>query len=162
MGILPEEVERIVRSALVAEFIVVDRRGRPITHPMLPLYDGSKLWFHSSILYSKKLRHIRANPKVAISISDARAVPVDPFHRVTIQGDARVIDDDVHRGWQPAVLQLWIDKEPIVKDFYSKRVALPLFWERALIEVTPRRAIFWENGRTDLPAKVFELEAVAS
>jgi general stress protein 26 len=162
MGILPEEIERILDAALVAELTVVSSRGRPVTHPMIPLYDGSKLWFHSSILFSRKLRHIRENPKVAVSISDPRAVPVDPFHRVTIQGDARVIDDDVHRGWEPAVLALWIAKEPIVRDFYAKRVALPLFWERALIEVTPRRAILWENGRTDLPPKVFELTGVAS
>lgn len=161
MGILPEEIERIVNAALVSELTVINAQGRPVTHPMIPLYDGSKLWFHSSILYSKKLAHIRANPKVCVSISDPRGVPVDPFHRVTIQGDARVIDDDIHRGWEPAVLQLWIDKEPIVRDFYAKRVALPLFWERALIEVTPRRALLWENGRTDLPPKVFELEAVA-
>ena len=161
MGILPEEVARIVNAALVAELTVINAKGRPVTHPMIPLYDGEKLWFHSSILFSKKLAHIRANPKVAVSISDPRGTAADPFHRVTIQGDARVIDDDVHRGWEPAVLQMWIDKEPIVKDFYAKRVALPLFWERALIEVTPRRAIVWEHGRTDLAPKVFELEAVA-
>lgn len=161
MGILPEEIERIVNAALVSELTVINANGRPVTHPMIPLYDGEKLWFHSSILYSKKLAHIRANPKVAISISDPRGVPADPFHRVTIQGDARVIDDDVHRGWEPAVLRLWIDKEPIVRDFYAKRVALPLFWERALIEVTPRRAIVWEHGRTDLAPKVYELAAVA-
>ena len=159
MGVLPEEIERILNSALVAEFTVVSARGRPVTHPMIPLYDGEKLWFHSSILFSKKLRHVRANPKVAVSISDPRGVPADPFHRVTIQGDARVIDDDVHEGWK-RILPLWEAKEPIVRDFYAKRVALPLFWERAMIEVTPRRALLWLDGRTDLPPRVYELEAV--
>ena len=161
MGVLPEEIERILNAALVAELTVINRSGRPVTHPMIPLYDGSKLWFHSSILFSKKLRHVRANPKVAASISDPRAVLVDPFHRVTIQGDARVIDDDVHQGWQQHVLALWEAKEPIVRDFYAKKVALPLFWERAVIEVTPRRAFLWKNGRTDLPPRVYELEAAA-
>ena len=159
MGVLPEEIERILNSALVAEVTVVGGSGRPVTHPMIPLYDGDKIWFHSSILFSKKLRLIRANPKVAISISDPRAVPADPFHRVTIQGDARVIDDDVHRGWE-RILPLWEAKEPIVRDFYAKRVALPLFWQRVLIEVTPRRAMLWEGGRTDLPPRVYELEVV--
>jgi general stress protein 26 len=157
MGALPQEIERILEAALVAELTVIDGRGRPVTHPMIPLYDGSTLWFHSSILFSRKLRHVRANPKVAVSISDPRAVPADPFHRVTIQGDARVIDDDVHRGWE-RILPLWEAKEPIIREFYAKRVALPLFWERALIEVTPRRAMLWEHGRTDLPPRVFELE----
>ena len=160
MGVLPREIERILDAALVAELTVVTAGGRPVSHPMIPLYDGTALWFHSSILFSRKLQHIRANPKVAASISDPRAVPVDPFHRVTIQGDARVIDDDIHRGWE-RILPLWVAKEPIVAAFYAKRVALPLFWERALIEVTPRRAMLWEHGRTDRPPKVFELAGVA-
>lgn len=160
MGVLPGEIERILEAALVGEFTVVSHSGRPITHPMIPLYDGEKLWFHSSILFSKKLRHVRANPKVAVSISDPRAVPVDPFHRVTVQGDARVIDDDVHRGWE-RILPLWEAKEPVVREFLAKRVALPLFWERALVEVTPRRALLWEHGRTDRAPRVFELAEVA-
>jgi hypothetical protein len=41
--------------------------------------------------------------------------------------------------------------------FYAKRVALPLFWERVIIEVTPRRALLWEGGRTDRPPQVFEV-----
>jgi general stress protein 26 len=162
MGVLPDDVERIVTAALVSELTVVSSSGRPITHPMLPLYDGSKLWFHSSILFSKKLRHLRDNPKVSVSISDPRAVPVDPFHRVTILGDARVIDDDVHRGWEATILPMWEAKEPIVGAFFAKRVALPLFWERAAIEVTPVRALLWEHGRTDLPPRVYELAGVPS
>jgi hypothetical protein len=46
--------------------------------------------------------------------------------------------------------------------FLGKRVALPLFFERAIIEVTPRRALLWEDGDTARPPQVFELsEAVA-
>jgi hypothetical protein len=29
------------------------------------------------------------------------------------------------------------------------RVALPLFFERAVIEMTPERCLFWGDGRTD-------------
>jgi general stress protein 26 len=155
MGALPPEVERLLEAALVAELTVIDRRGRPITHPMIPLYDGERLWFHSSVLFSRKLRHIRANPRVAASISDPRGTPADPFHRLTVQGDARVIDDDPHTGWE-RILPLWEAKEPAVREFYAKRVALPLFWERVLIEVTPRRVLLWERGRTDRPPRVLE------
>ena len=32
--------------------------------------------------------------------------------------------------------------------FLKARVALPLFFERALIEVTPRRVLYWAGGDT--------------
>lgn len=161
MGVLPEPVENVLNAALVCEFTVVGPGGRPITHPMLPLYDGEKIYMTSSILFSKKLDHIRTNGKVAISISDLTATHDDPLpHRVTIQGDAVVHDEDPHTTWE-RILPLWIAKEPVVKAFYAKRVALPLFWERGLIEVTPRKVLVWEGGRTDAPPHVFEVAGVA-
>ncbi|MGH2725029.1 MAG: pyridoxamine 5'-phosphate oxidase family protein [Actinomycetota bacterium] len=161
MGALPQSVEDVLNAALVCEFTVLNDRGDPVTHPMIPLYDGAKVWLHSSVLFSKKLQHLRANPRVSLSVSDLTATHGDPMaRRVTVQGDARVIDDDPHSAWE-RILPLWIAKEPIVKAFFAKRVALPLFWERALIEVTPRRVYVWEDGRTDAPPRVFETAGVA-
>lgn len=160
MGALPESVERILEAALVCEFTVVDARGRAVTHPMIPLYDGSKIYMTSSALFSKKLDHIRANPKVAIAITDQEATHGDPLpDRVTVQGEAVVVEDDPHRTWQ-RVMPLWVAKEPVVEAFYGKRVALPLFWERALIEMTPRRVLVWEAGGTDRPPRIYELSGV--
>jgi nitroimidazol reductase NimA-like FMN-containing flavoprotein (pyridoxamine 5'-phosphate oxidase superfamily) len=160
MGAFPERIERILNAALVGEFTVVSAAGRPVSHPMIPLYDGEKLYVHSSILFSKKLAHVRDNPKVAISISDPTATHGDPLaDRVTVQGDAELFDGDVHEDWE-RILPLWIEKEPIVKMFYAKRVALPLFWERVIVEITPRRALLWEGGQTDLPPQVFEVARV--
>lgn len=157
MGVLPEPAERVLDRALVCEFTVIGAKGRLITHPMIPLYDGEKVYLHSSILFSKKLGHIKSNPKVAIAITDLNATHGEPLlHRVTIQGDATIDEEDPHTTWQ-RILPMWMAKEPIVKDFYAKRVALPLFWERSLIEVTPRRVFVWEGGRTDAPPKVHEL-----
>ena len=60
------------------------------------------------------------------------------------------------------VLPLWREKEPAIDTFLAKRVALPLFFERAIIEVTPRRALLWDDGDTARPPVVYELaEAVA-
>ena len=55
------------------------------------------------------------------------------------------------------MLPLWREKEPVIDQFLGKRVALPLFFERAIIEVRPLRAFLWEDGRTDRPPQVFEL-----
>jgi general stress protein 26 len=156
MGVLPPSVEDVLEAALVCEFTVVTGTGRPVSHPMIPLYDGEKLYVHSSILFSKKLAHVRDNPKVSIAITDLNATHGEPLrNRVTVQGDAEVYEGDVHQEWE-RILPLWEAKEPIVKMFFAKRVALPLFWERVIIEITPRRALVWEGGRTDVPPRVYE------
>ena len=163
MSSLPDQIKELLDAALVCELTVIDPKGRPVTHPLIPLYDGDLIYLTSSVLFSKKLEHIKLNPKVSLSISDPAAVAeVQPFGRATIQGDAVVDDSDLHSGWEERVLPMWRKKEPMIDMFLGKRVALPLFFERAIIEVTPRRALLWEDGDTTRPAKVFELaEAVA-
>jgi general stress protein 26 len=160
MGALPEPIEELLETALVSELTVIDSNGALVTHPLIPLYDGELIYLTSSVLFSKKLEHIKANPKVSLSISDPVAVDVEQFRRATIQGDARVDDSDLHEGWE-RVLPLWRAKEPSIDFFLGKRVALPLFFERAVIEIVPRRAYLWDEGRTDREPQVFELaEAV--
>jgi general stress protein 26 len=144
MGTLPGPVEELLDIALVAELTVVDERGRPVTYPLIPLYDGERIYMTSSTLFSRKLEHIKANPKVAVSITDPIAVN-GRTDRATIQGDARVIEEDPHGGWE-RMLPIWEKKEPAIVAFLKARVALPLFFERSLIEITPRRAIYWADG----------------
>ncbi len=161
MGLLPREVEELLDAALVAEFTVISPRGRPVTYPLIPLYDGKHIYMTSSVLFAKKLEHIKANPRVSLTITDPIAAAVEPFRRATIQGDARVIEDDLHSGWEGQVGELWMAKEPIIKDLIKKRFAMPLFWERAIIEVTPRRGLIWADGRTDRPPREFSLQVAA-
>ena len=144
MGTLPEPVEALLASALVGELTVIDAAGRPVTYPLIPLYDGERIYLTSSTLFSRKLEHIKANPKVALSITDPIAVG-GRTDRATIQGDARVIEEDPHGGWE-RLLPIWEKKEPSIVYFLTQRVALPLFFERSLIEITPRRALYWADG----------------
>jgi general stress protein 26 len=158
MGLLPKPVEELLDSALAAELTVIDEGGRPVTHPLIPMYDGERIYLTSSVLFSRKLEHIKANPKVSLSISDPNAVSVERFRRATIQGDATVDDSDLHSGWERRVLPLWRKKEPAIDFFLGKRVALPLFFERGIIEIRPRRVFLWEDGDTSRPPQTFELE----
>ena len=144
MPAIPEPVERLLKTALVGELTVVDAGGRPVTYPLIPLFDGERIYLTSSALFSRKLEHIRANPKVSLSITDPVAVG-GATDRATIQGHARVIEDDPHGGWE-RLLPIWEAKEPAIVAFLRQRVALPLFFERALIEITPRRVLFWPGG----------------
>ena len=161
MGVLPDKVERLLEVALVSELTVVGADKRPVTYPLIPLYDGRKIYMTSSVLFSKKLEHIKANPRVSVTISDPIAAPIEPFSRATIQGDARVVEDDLHSGWERDVLALWAAKEPIIKDLVKKRFAMPLFWERSVIEITPVRAYLWTSGRSVDRPEVFEIGAAA-
>jgi len=144
MASMPTPVAELLDRALVGELSVVDANGRPVTYPLIPLYDGERLYMTSSTLFSRKLEHIDANAKVAVSITDPVSVG-GRIDRATIQGDARIIADDPHGGWE-RLLPIWEAKEPSIVYFLKERVALPLFFERALIEITPRRVLYWSDG----------------
>lgn len=144
MSWIPPTVDDLLKRALVAELTVVNRRGEPSTHPLIPLWDGERIYLTSSVLFSRKLEHIKANPRVALCISDP--VATDGLKaRCSVVGDARVVEDDPHTTWEK-VLPLWRAKEPAIDFFLSKRFAFPLFFERAIIEITPRRVEWWEDG----------------
>jgi hypothetical protein len=155
-GILPAPVEALLDVALVAELTVVDADGRPITYPLIPLYDGRFVYMTSAVLFSKKLRHIKANPRVSVALTDPVGVPAEPFARATIQGDAEVVEDDLHSGWE-TLLPLWRAKEPVIDSFVKKRFGIPLFFERSIIRIDPRRVLLWPDGDTSTPPSVFEL-----
>jgi general stress protein 26 len=154
MSWLPAPVQELIEAALVAELTVVRADGRPISYPLIPLWDGEKVLMTSSILFSRKLEHMKDNPRVALSLSDPVAL-AGRTDRATIQGDARVIDGDPHVDWE-TVLPLWSAKEPVILQFLKARVAFPLFFERSRIEVTPRRVLYWADGDTSRPPQVTE------
>ena len=144
MATIPATVAELLERALVAELTVVDGSGRPVTYPLIPLWDGERIYMTSSTLFSRKLDHIGRDSRVAVSVTDPVSVG-GRTDRATIQGDARVIADDPHGGWE-RLLPIWSAKEPAIVAFLKARVALPLFFERALIEITPRRVLYWADG----------------
>jgi general stress protein 26 len=152
MATIPAPAAELIAQALVAELTVVDATGRPVTYPLIPLWDGERVFMTSSTLFSRKLEHIAANPRVSVSVTDPVSVG-GRADRVTIQGDARVIAEDPHGGWE-RLLPIWSAKEPAIVSFLQSRVALPLFFERALIEITPRRVLYWPTGDASTPPVV--------
>ena len=160
MATIPAPAAELIERALVAELTVVDSTGRPVTYPLIPLWDGERVYMTSSTLFSRKLEHIGANPRVSVSVTDPVSVG-GRMDRVTIQGDARVIADDPHGGWE-RLLPIWSAKEPAIVAFLKSRVALPLFFERALIEITPRRVLYWPTGDASVPPVVTVVEREAA
>jgi general stress protein 26 len=160
MGAIPPVVDDLLKQALVCEFAVVNARGEPVVHPLIPLWDGKHIYMTSSVLFSKKLEHIKRDKRVSLSVTDPIATGGTKA-RCVIQGDARIIEDDPHETWE-AVLPLWRAKEPAIDSFLGKRFALPLFFERALIEVTPKRVSWWEDGDPAQPPQTADLAEVLS
>ena len=155
-GVLPQPVAALLDAALVAELTVVDGTGRPVSYPLIPLYDGRRIYMTSAALFSKKLRHIKANPKVSVALTDPVGVPAEPFGRATIQGDATVHDGDLHQDWE-RLLPLWRAKEPVIDKFVKMRFGIPLFFERSVIEIAPTRVLWWSDGRTEAAPEVVSL-----
>jgi len=151
---LSPEITDLLDTALVAELTVVRPDGRPMTYPLIPLWDGERVLMTSSTLFSRKLEHLKGNPKVSVSLSDPIALGGRQA-RATIQGEAHVIDGDPHTDWE-RVLPLWRAKEPVIDQFLKARVAFPLFFERAVIEIEPRRTMLWPDGDTATPPVIAE------
>jgi hypothetical protein len=149
---LPADVVELIDAALVTELSVVRHDGRPMTYPLIPMWDGERVVMTSSVLFSRKLEHMKGNPRVSLSLSDPVALG-GRTGRATVQGHARVIDGDPHTDWE-RVLPLWSAKEPVILQFLKARVAFPLFFERAVIEVTPTRVFHWPDGDTSRPPVV--------
>jgi hypothetical protein len=160
MSWLSQPVRDLIDAALVTELTVVRADGRPITYPLIPMWDGESIVMTSSILFSRKLEHCKDNPRVSLSLSDPVALR-GRTDRATIQGDARVIDGDPHTDWE-RVLPLWAAKEPVILEFVKARVAFPLFFERSVIEVVPRRVLYWPDGDTGNPPQISVEPAVAT
>ena len=149
---LPEPVVELIQAALVTELTVVRADGRPVTYPLIPMWDGERVVMTSSILFSRKLEHLKNNGRVSLSFSDPVALS-GRLDRATVQGDAVVIDGDPHTDWG-RTLPLWSAKEPVILEFLKARVAFPLFFERSVIEVVPTRALYWPDGDTSRPPQV--------
>ncbi len=161
MNWVPPAVDSVLRAALVAELTVVNEKGETVTHPLIPLWDGERVYMTSSVLFSKKIEHIKHNPRVSLAVTDPVATAGLPT-RCTVQGDARILEDDPHESWMQ-IMPLWRAKEPAIDTFLSKRFALPLFFERSVIEITPRRVLFWEDGDVSkAPREVLAPAAVTS
>jgi len=142
-----EKAETIMENALVSALSLVSPSGQVSTHPMLPLYsrERRKLYFTSSILFSKKAEYIKKNPKVGVLFSGRQFIKTPFYAAVHLKGDARVYEENLHDGWM-WLLDLWRKKEPYIEAYIKQRVALPLFWERIVIEVEPREILLWEEG----------------
>ena len=146
----PNWVQDVFDKYLICEFTSIDN-GKPVTFPMLFFHDRDKFVVTSSILFSKKIEHLKKNPKVSLLFSNPEGSGVEK-HVVLVQGVAKTDDSDLDHGWEK-YLPMWRKKEPYIDGFLAAREQFAWFWKRIVVEVEPRRIRAWKNGDTSRPAE---------
>ncbi|WP_254534507.1 pyridoxamine 5'-phosphate oxidase family protein [Halomarina litorea] len=88
----PEAVEELVRDAPLSAFLATSVDDRPHVAPVWYDYRDGVV---SILTGGKKLRNVRANPRVSLAIEDAHGP--DVRWRVVVFGTARVVEDPAVR-----------------------------------------------------------------
>jgi len=147
---IPNEIELTLTEAYNAKLSLITKSNRVITFPILPFYikNEKKICFTSSILFSDKIIAIKNNPKVSLLYDCEEGIKNKKYFPILIKGIASVDEEDIHKKWMK-LLNYWKEKEPYITDFIKRRYALPLFWERVIINIKPIEILAWFNGKID-------------
>jgi general stress protein 26 len=151
---IPEWIKETFDNYLVCEFTTI-KNGKPVTLPLLPFYlpESGKLVVTSSILFSKKVEHVKDNKKVSMLFSNPEGTKTGK-HVVLVQGIATADDGDIDHGWEK-YLNHWRRKEPYIDAFLAEREKFGWFWKRISILVEPKKITAWKNGDTTRSPEVF-------
>ena len=151
----PDWIKEVFERYLICEFTTVAHE-KPITFPMLHFYEPSSGVFTvtSSILFSKKVEHVRRHPKVSLLFSNPEGSGLGK-HAVLVQGTATWEDTDLDHGWE-RFLPHWRKKEPYIDAFLAEREKFGWFWKRIVVQVEARKITAWRDGNMEKIPDVFE------
>ena len=92
---IPDSVVDRIAAAPISAHLATSVDDRPHVAPVWYAYDDGSLWVSTG---GRKLRNLRRNPRVAVSIESAdRAGTVD--WNATLLATARVVEDDERESW---------------------------------------------------------------
>ncbi|MDG2002996.1 MAG: pyridoxamine 5'-phosphate oxidase family protein [Novosphingobium sp.] len=140
---LPEEVARLIRSGMVAEYATVTGNGVPIDTPTyyFPSADESSLDIGTGLAYPAKAERARRNPKVGMLIERAPEEPV-----ISIAGYGAVQDADMQANLDRYVSET-AHMLPPGGAWEAMRRSI-FYWTRMYIAVTPAVIRWWPNQKT--------------
>jgi len=152
---VPSWIREVFERYLICEFTTVSN-GKTVTFPMLYFYEPSSGTFTvtSSILFSKKIEHLKENSKVSLLFSNPAGSGIGG-HSVLVQGVATYEDSDLDHGWE-RFLPYWRKKEPYIDSFLAEREKFSWFWKRIIVQVEPRKIMAWKNAETQKNPEVFK------
>ena len=145
MATIPAPVAELLERALVGELTVVDGT-RPARH--LPAHPavGRRAGLHDVVdAVQPQARAHRAQTRGCRCRSRTRSAsadrPIGPRSRATPGSSPTT-----RTAAGSACCRSGRPRSRRSSTFLKARVALPLFFERALIEITPRRVLYWSDG----------------
>ena len=151
---VPGWVRDVFEHYLTCEFTTV-ADARPVTFPLLYFYDADsgKFTVTSSILFSKKVEHMKKDPKVSLLFSNPEGSGIGK-QAILVQGIAHCDDSDLDHGWE-RFLPYWRKKEPYIDAFLAEREKFGWFWKRIVIQVEPKKIMAWKKiGRASCRERV--------
>lgn len=151
---VPDWVRDVFERYLICEFTTISN-NKPVTFPLLFFHDpnSGKFTVTSSILFSKKISHMKKNPKVSLLFSNPEGSSVGK-HAILVQGTAHCDDSDLDHGWERFLPQ-WRKKEPYIDAFLAEREKFGWFWKRIVVQVEPKRITAWRDGNLSRKPEVF-------
>jgi general stress protein 26 len=154
---VPTWVEDVFERYLICEFTTISD-GKPVTFPLLYFYEPGpgKFVVTSSILFSKKIEHMKKNPKVSLLFSNPDGSGIGR-HTVLVQGVAKCDDLDLDHGWENW-LPYWRKKEPYIDAFLAEREKFSWFWKRIVVQVDPKKVVAWKDGNIVRPPEIYRIE----
>jgi hypothetical protein len=137
---LPEDVVRVIRSGMVAEYASVTAKGVPIDSPTyyFPSEDVSTLDIGTGLAYPAKAERVRRNPRVGLLIESEPDQPV-----VSIGGFGAVRDADIQANLHRYVAETG-HMLPPGGAWEAMRKAI-FYWARVFVEVAPAHIRWWPN-----------------
>jgi nitroimidazol reductase NimA-like FMN-containing flavoprotein (pyridoxamine 5'-phosphate oxidase superfamily) len=140
---IPAKIKMLLAEGRFTYFCTTDAAFRPHVTPMFFVYEvKSNKIFLMSTRYSKKVRNLKSNNSVSLTM-DVRD-PINPFlnYGVMIQGVANVLDLKKHMG----VLETFTRKYPRFVRKEKPRGKLLHAYPDVLIQVTPKVMIYWRGA----------------
>jgi PPOX class probable F420-dependent enzyme len=86
-GSVPERYRDLLRGRALGHLATIDPAGRPQVNPVWFISDGEMLYL-SVKADTRKLRNLRANPAVAMSVSD----PANPGRYIELRGKVQGLE----------------------------------------------------------------------
>jgi hypothetical protein len=139
---LPENVERLIRSASTAEFSTMTAAGAPLDTPLLcfAAEDLSNIQMTTGVAYPAKAERVRRNPKVGLLIEGV--LPGEPV--ISIAGMAATKDADIEANALRYIAETGHYGAAAGGEWSDQRKAI-WYWARLIMVIVPKQVLWWDG-----------------